>query len=404
MALATQCPHCQTTFRVAQDQLKLRAGLVRCGHCKEIFNGIEHLLPPTEAAHPAAPMPARPVASAVIADASIQQAVEYLPATAAAAPSAPVSQSADDPTATGPADAPRKEPPQVTSADFDIPTFESEESDVDETSSPAEPAPHEDPLQRMTLMDFTQELPDSIEPSKEQLGGRELSNAEENGAVFDAGQRDELDQAIEDLQRKPWRRKKKTTKVARVAQIDPLDDVDAEEDEPGFLKRGRRDQRFGRKLRILFGLGSVLLLITALAQGAYLFRNQIAGAFPQTKPLLTQMCDAVGCHIDLPAQIASVSIESSELQTLASAKDRFVLTTLLRNYSNTAQEWPYIELTLNDGNEKPLLRRVFKPADYVSGPADMRTGFAADSERTVKLSFELSQVQASGYRVYLFYP
>jgi predicted Zn finger-like uncharacterized protein len=28
MALATRCPHCQTTFRVANDQLKLHAGLV----------------------------------------------------------------------------------------------------------------------------------------------------------------------------------------------------------------------------------------------------------------------------------------------------------------------------------------------------------------------------------------
>lgn len=54
MALATQCPHCKTTFRVAQDQLKLRAGLVRCGSCKEIFNGIEHLLRPDSAA-PATP-------------------------------------------------------------------------------------------------------------------------------------------------------------------------------------------------------------------------------------------------------------------------------------------------------------------------------------------------------------
>src|SRR3712207_6222700 len=44
MALATQCPHCQTTFRVAHDQLKLRAGLVRCGACKQIFNGIENLI------------------------------------------------------------------------------------------------------------------------------------------------------------------------------------------------------------------------------------------------------------------------------------------------------------------------------------------------------------------------
>ncbi|HWV64041.1 MAG TPA: MJ0042-type zinc finger domain-containing protein, partial [Oxalicibacterium sp.] len=60
MALATKCPHCQTTFRVAHDQLKLRAGLVRCGHCKEIFNGIEHLLPPEKpgAKSEVAPAPA----------------------------------------------------------------------------------------------------------------------------------------------------------------------------------------------------------------------------------------------------------------------------------------------------------------------------------------------------------
>ena len=50
MALATQCPHCHTTFRVAHDQLKLRAGMVRCGACKQVFNGVEHLLRPDDAA------------------------------------------------------------------------------------------------------------------------------------------------------------------------------------------------------------------------------------------------------------------------------------------------------------------------------------------------------------------
>jgi predicted Zn finger-like uncharacterized protein len=39
MALATQCPHCNTTFRVASDQLKLRGGIVRCGACHEVFDG-----------------------------------------------------------------------------------------------------------------------------------------------------------------------------------------------------------------------------------------------------------------------------------------------------------------------------------------------------------------------------
>ncbi|MBC7574654.1 MAG: DUF3426 domain-containing protein [Herminiimonas sp.] len=64
MALATRCPHCTTAFRVASDQLKLRAGLVRCGTCKEIFNGIENLLRPDEdivAATAATMPPERPI-------------------------------------------------------------------------------------------------------------------------------------------------------------------------------------------------------------------------------------------------------------------------------------------------------------------------------------------------------
>jgi len=42
--LATRCPHCQTRFRVTPAQLELRDGLVRCGACREIFSGREHLL------------------------------------------------------------------------------------------------------------------------------------------------------------------------------------------------------------------------------------------------------------------------------------------------------------------------------------------------------------------------
>ncbi|MEG2899859.1 MAG: zinc-ribbon domain-containing protein, partial [Massilia sp.] len=44
MALATQCPHCGTQFRVAADQLKLRGGIVRCGACQQIFDGNSALI------------------------------------------------------------------------------------------------------------------------------------------------------------------------------------------------------------------------------------------------------------------------------------------------------------------------------------------------------------------------
>jgi predicted Zn finger-like uncharacterized protein len=41
--MLTRCPHCQTTFRVTPDQLKVRQGRVRCGRCQTVFDGIEAL-------------------------------------------------------------------------------------------------------------------------------------------------------------------------------------------------------------------------------------------------------------------------------------------------------------------------------------------------------------------------
>jgi len=35
----TRCPGCATVFRVTSEQLAMRAGQVRCGHCKSVFDG-----------------------------------------------------------------------------------------------------------------------------------------------------------------------------------------------------------------------------------------------------------------------------------------------------------------------------------------------------------------------------
>ncbi len=42
--MLTTCPECRTTFRVTQDHLGLRRGLVRCGHCGVVFNAYDSLL------------------------------------------------------------------------------------------------------------------------------------------------------------------------------------------------------------------------------------------------------------------------------------------------------------------------------------------------------------------------
>lgn len=49
--MKTCCPSCQTVFRVTSEQIRARAGKVRCGQCRTVFNAIDGLLdddaPPT---------------------------------------------------------------------------------------------------------------------------------------------------------------------------------------------------------------------------------------------------------------------------------------------------------------------------------------------------------------------
>jgi hypothetical protein len=69
-----------------------------------------------------------------------------------------------------------------------------------------------------------------------------------------------------------------------------------------------------------------------------------------------------------------------------------------------AQAWPNIELSLNDANDKILVRRVFVPVEYLSAAKDALAGIGATSEQSVRLLLDVGLLKPSGYRVYLFYP
>ncbi len=66
--MRTRCPGCQTTFRVTPDQLKARAGKVRCGQCQSVFNALDSLLDENTSISTTAPLPVRPEVSVVPAN------------------------------------------------------------------------------------------------------------------------------------------------------------------------------------------------------------------------------------------------------------------------------------------------------------------------------------------------
>lgn len=371
MALATKCPHCNTIFRVAADQLKLRGGIVRCGSCKEVFDGNATLLDPDA---PYAPV-----------------------AVPAPAPYAPVAEPE-------PAIAAGEAEPDFD-LDFDL--------DLDHAAPAAEPEPP-GPDSVPVLQVWRARPPSAALPAPLPAASRPAHAAppapapEEIDEYLvateprDAGTAEAIPAAV--AQFAPEAAADETAIPApdtEAAQAEE-EDATAEAEEPGFVRQGRRRQRTGKALRMAMATGSLLLLAGLLAQGMANFRNQLAVQLPQLKPALQAICAAAGCRIDLPSQIDALAVEQGELQIMG--ERTFSYATVLHNQGGSAQSWPSLELTLNDASDKPLLRRVFAPRDYLPQTVEIDQGFPARSEQAIKLYFELTQLKASGYHIAVFYP
>jgi predicted Zn finger-like uncharacterized protein len=151
-------------------------------------------------------------------------------------------------------------------------------------------------------------------------------------------------------------------------------------------------------------LGSLIVLAALFGQVVFHYRTAISLLIPETKPWYVELCATLGCELPLPRRIELMSIEASDLQADTTNPSVMVLTATLRNRAIFNQQSPLIELTLTDAQEQPVVRRVLAPQDYMGKMVSAQGGFAANSEVAIKVFVEGSQVKATGYRLYLFYP
>ena len=355
MALATQCPHCGTQFRVAADQLKLRGGIVRCGACQQIFDGNSALI--DLAAGPA------PVVAA--------------PADAAAEVPFP------------PVDETPVETPVETLAPVSEPVAQQEPEPVPTPASTPEPdtLPAPEPSREHTA--------DSIGPPtlllRESSGGSPpiVSNVP-------ASPRNRAAEA------RARRVKAAAPRIDEAPKPPPQPKPKPDIDEPEFVRSTRQREASSKTTRIALAVGSVLLLIALVVQAAVSFRDVLAARHPGLRPALVSTCALLGCSVNLPARPEQLVIETGELITLGG--NAYTFSTVLRNQGDMALAWPSLELTLNDLDDKPLVRRVFAPRDYAGAAAAAPTGFAARGEQQVRIHFRLEGAEPSGYHIAVFYP
>lgn len=442
MALATICPHCHTTFRVASDQLKLRGGIVRCGACNEVFDGAAALVD-LDAIPVQPPAPAATDAGSPAREQEAQVQPELLPELQPQ--SAPAADTDADPFGlpdAGPQPDHGAESlpvlhsvveatPETTVYQLDFDTT------LDEAPSPA-PDQHEQPAAVEHLValpppdDFDDDeafaaapvsapapAPPPPPPSRARAGAvdslaplltRASAAAEDRpGAPLPAGPAAGPSTLMQAGQAKTARRNAAAEARKKAAESRPAAPIPAPpppppvEDEPEFVRSSRLREETGATRRRLMGVGAAVLALLLLAQSVSTFRNVLAARYPAARPALAGACAVIGCKIELPAQIDALAVETGELQAL-DANGTFSFTTLLRNQGELVQAWPHLELDLTDANDKPLVRRVFTPADYLPPGSAPAKGFAARSEQPVKLYFQLNQIKASGYHLAIFYP
>lgn len=99
--MKTRCPGCQTTFRVTPEQLKVRAGKVRCGKCQAVFNALDSLV---EESDPSLVSPPVSMSSHIdaptnadVADVAINEVDILLEAPAEAEPALPPTTETQEP-------------------------------------------------------------------------------------------------------------------------------------------------------------------------------------------------------------------------------------------------------------------------------------------------------------------
>ncbi|UVW28236.1 DUF3426 domain-containing protein [Massilia sp. H6] len=410
MALATQCPHCGTVFRVAADQLKLRGGIVRCGACTQVFDGSAALVDLDAA--PPAPLPADAASAA-----PASPAAPAAPATPAPA-AADVPEAEDDPIYTLELDhtfAPFGILPQISDGDGDGDTAAPQPA-----SPPAPELPVDEELVAAPAPDEHHEIEELAEPAprarRSQAAGKASDMPGPSLLLRESGPSTVTMQAAPIAPPlappTPPRKRAAEARAARRSKLTPTR-IEApklrvpESDEPEFVRRGRQRERSGKAVRIALAVGSLLLVLVLAAQAVSSFRNTLAARYPGMKPALVATCGVLGCRVELPAQIDQMAIETGELTTLGG--NAYSFTTLLRNQGDSVQAWPSIELTLTDPDDKPLVRRVFGPRDYLPvgsrqvGPL-LAAGFAARAEQPVKLNFRVEEPAPSGYHIAVFYP
>ncbi|NLC36837.1 MAG: DUF3426 domain-containing protein [Alcaligenaceae bacterium] len=393
MELTTRCPECETVFPVSLEQLQLRKGYIRCIQCAHIFDGFEAAVP-GEPSRPAEQGGAR------------QSVVEpTMPPMSEDIGSGNASWAVDQPDSTpGKFIIPSSERFQIDSPEPAQP-FSISDTAAGRASAtpPEEPSFSSVPTLGAALDDDEPRVPSVLR----QRGGRRAPATAAPDFTISAPAARPEKQREDHLLKAPAVRSGSQPEDAADTDdylfVEPREERRSERYQPEFMADARRQRAWMTPVWALLTLCGLILLVL---QGVYVYRAQLAGAFPGLRPSLEMACERLGCGVPYERRIEAIAITGSALRASGSSDDdisSLVLEVTIRNTHEQPQEWPTLVLDLKDASGTVVVRRNLAPDIWV--PAELRQGpFVAGSEIKVQLPVAVRGLQANGYQLDKFFP
>jgi len=396
----SQCPDCQTRFRVTAEMLRAARGTVRCGRCGSAFDALERLsdtLPPADGrgqAGPAAIGATMPGVSAeyhfsaedlerVFVEARDWRetlAGSELPAT---------------PGSAGAADEPRVVVLEDTGVE-DI-TLEGERVRIE---APAEEPAAEHDLDSTDELEILRHVPDSAYPEDEEPAEPEV---EEFMRALEEGPAPTTEIAPEPptgLAAAPPAEIATSTAGVASSTAEPVEPV------PLAAQRWRRtvedesetEAKGSVWASLAWSLGAFALAVVLAAQVIHHFRQDLV-RHPQVGPPLRAAYDRLGLDLLPNWNLAAFELRQWGNAADAAAQGRMVVRASLTNRAGFAQPHPILRLELEDRFGAIVATRDFDPADYLKNPSQATRLIAPGASSEAELMLADPGKEAVGYRL-----
>jgi predicted Zn finger-like uncharacterized protein len=407
-SFVTQCPHCQTSFRVSHAQLSVARGVVRCGACLQVFNAAKQLLeqragkPTNDAPTPVltttpppspAPLPAPPVVQAIetkveptrewkssaldfdsldLDNLDLDEELAKLEQREIQLPKAYGEHGPrNDSSLSARRDSAEAEKEQFASlrnddaGEFPELAFEDEaendhhhehEHEEDELPEPAEHHGRTEPslsFDHDVLDDEPAVLTSTLSAHPTTLAPHHdtpHSASTERMSAIDDQEVDDFDEP----QVLPDRRHKRRRNESMLDLSDDPLQLDWQKPKP----------RWGR--RFLWAL-LILLAIAALAGQYVWYHFDELARQDQYRPWFQQLCPQVGCKVPSKVDINLLKSSNLVVRSHPEFKGALVVDAIIYNRASFSQPFPLLELRFADPNGQLIASRRFKPSEYLSG-------------------------------------